>query len=134
MVGGHLDSWASGTGATDNGAGTVVAMEVMRILNALHVKPRRTIRVGLWTGEEQGVFGSRLYVKQHFGYVPLSTAPDEMKKPEWLRKPAGPLELKPDQQRYPATSMWTMAAARSAEFICRKTPRWLLFLRNGLNH
>ncbi|MFZ0802715.1 MAG: M20/M25/M40 family metallo-hydrolase [Terriglobales bacterium] len=99
MVGGHLDSWASGTGATDNGAGTVVAMEVMRILNALHVKPRRTIRVGLWTGEEQGLFGSRLYVKQHFGYVPLSTAPDEMKKPEWLRKPAGPLELKPDQQK-----------------------------------
>ncbi|HLW87283.1 MAG TPA: M28 family peptidase [Terriglobales bacterium] len=99
MVGGHLDSWASGTGATDNGAGSVVAMEVMRILNALHVKPRRTIRVGLWTGEEQGLFGSRLYVKQHFGYAPLSTAPDQMKKPEWLRKPAGPLELKPDQQK-----------------------------------
>ena len=57
MVGGHLDSWASGTGATDNGAGTVVAMEVMRILTALHVKPRRTIRVGLWTGEEEGEFG-----------------------------------------------------------------------------
>lgn len=99
MVGGHLDSWAAGTGATDNGAGTVVAMEVMRILNALHVKPRRTIRVGLWTGEEQGLFGSRLYVKQHFGFVPLSTEPDEMKKPEWLRKPAGPVELKPDQQK-----------------------------------
>jgi carboxypeptidase Q len=74
-------------------------MEVMRILNALHVKPRRTIRVGLWTGEEQGLFGSSLYVKQHFGYVPLSTAPEEMKKPEWLRKPAGPIELKPDQQK-----------------------------------
>ena len=99
MVGGHLDSWASGTGATDNGAGSVVAMEVMRILNSLHVKPRRTIRVGLWTGEEQGLFGSQLYVKQHFGYVPLSTAPEEMKKPEWLRKPAGPVELKPDQQK-----------------------------------
>jgi carboxypeptidase Q len=99
MVGGHLDSWASGTGATDNGAGTVVAMEVMRILNALHVKPRRTIRVGLWTGEEQGLFGSRLYVKQHFGSVPLSTAPEEMKKPEWMRKPAGPVEVKPDQQK-----------------------------------
>jgi carboxypeptidase Q len=99
MVGGHLDSWAAGTGATDNGAGTVVAMEVMRILNALHVTPRRTIRVGLWTGEEQGLFGSQLYVKQHFGFVPLSTAPDEMKKPEWLRKPAGPVELKPDQPK-----------------------------------
>ena len=58
MVGGHLDSWASATGATDNGAGTVVAIEIMRILTTLGVKPRRTIRVGLWTGEEQGEFGS----------------------------------------------------------------------------
>jgi carboxypeptidase Q len=99
MVGGHLDSWAAATGATDNGAGTVVAMEVMRILNALQVKPRRTIRIGLWTGEEQGLFGSIGYVKQHFGFVPLSTAPDQVKLPEWLRKPAGPLELKPDQQK-----------------------------------
>ena len=99
MVGGHLDSWAAATGATDNGAGTVVAMEVMRILNALQVKPRRTIRIGLWTGEEQGLFGSAGYVKQHFGFVPLSTAPDQVKLPEWMRKPAGPLVLKPDQQK-----------------------------------
>jgi hypothetical protein len=102
MVGGHLDSWASATGATDNGAGTVVAMEVMRILNTLQVKPRRTIRIGLWTGEEQGLFGSIGYVKQHFGFVPLSTAPDQVKLPEWLRKPAGPIELKPDQQKISA--------------------------------
>jgi carboxypeptidase Q len=99
MVGGHLDSWASATGATDNGAGTVVAMEVMRILNALQVKPRRTIRIGLWTGEEQGLFGSIGYVKQHFGYVPLSTAPDQLEKPEWLRKAAGPVVLKPEQPK-----------------------------------
>jgi len=99
MLGGHLDSWAAATGATDNGAGTVVAMEVMRILNALKVKPRRTIRVGLWTGEEEGEFGSLNYVKQHFGVVPLSTAPDQLKLPEWMRKPAGPIELKPDQQK-----------------------------------
>ena len=99
MVGGHLDSWASGTGATDNGAGTVVAMEVMRILNALHVQPRRTIRVGLWTGEEQGEFGSYGYVKQHFGFAPLSTAPDQLKLPDFMRKPAGPVQLKPDQQK-----------------------------------
>jgi len=99
MVGGHLDSWIAGTGATDNGAGTVVAMEVMRILNALGVKPRRMIRVALWTGEEEGEFGSYGYVKQHFGYAPLSTAPDQMKLPEWLRRPAGPVELKPDQQK-----------------------------------
>jgi carboxypeptidase Q len=99
MVGGHLDSWASATGATDNGAGTVVAMEVMRILTTLQVKPRRTIRVALWTGEEQGEFGSAGYVKQHFGYVPLSTAPDQLKLPEWIRKPGGPLQLQPDQQK-----------------------------------
>jgi hypothetical protein len=99
MVGGHLDSWASATGATDNGAGTVVAMEVMRILNVLHVKPRRTIRVALWTGEEQGLIGSIRYVKQHFGFVPLSTAPDQSILPELLRKPTGPVELKPEQQK-----------------------------------
>ena len=99
MVGGHLDSWASGTGATDNGAGTVVAMEVMRILNALKVQPRRTIRVGLWTGEEQGEFGSYGYVRQHFGYVPLSEAPDQVKLPEFLRKPAGPAIIKPEQMK-----------------------------------
>jgi carboxypeptidase Q len=97
MVGGHLDSWASATGATDNGAGTVVAMEVMRILNALQVKPRRTIRIALWTGEEQGLFGSVGYVKQHFGYVPLSTAPDQLALPEWMRKAGGPVVIKPEQ-------------------------------------
>jgi carboxypeptidase Q len=99
MVGGHLDSWASGTGATDNGAGTVVAMEVMRILNALKIQPRRTIRVGLWTGEEQGEFGSYGYVKQHFGYVPLSEAPDQVKLPDFLRKPAGAPVIKPEQAK-----------------------------------
>jgi carboxypeptidase Q len=99
MVGGHLDSWASATGATDNGAGTVVALEVMRIFNSLQVKPRRTIRIGLWTGEEQGLLGSIGYVKQHFGYVPLSTAPDQLEKPEFLRKPAGPVVLKPEQPK-----------------------------------
>ena len=99
MVGGHLDSWASGTGATDNGAGTVVAMEVMRILNALKVQPRRTIRIGLWTGEEQGEFGSYGYVKQHFGYVPLQETPEQLKLPDFLRKPAGPPVIKPDQAK-----------------------------------
>jgi hypothetical protein len=67
MVGGHLDSWISGTGATDNGAGSVMAMEAVRILKALDVKPRRTIRIALWSGEEEGLFGSQGYVKQHFG-------------------------------------------------------------------
>ncbi len=99
MVGGHLDSWASAAGATDNGAGSVVAMEVMRILNALHVKPRRTIRVALWTGEEQGLLGSYGYANQHFGIIPRSTEPDQLKLPERMRKITGPLQLKPEQQK-----------------------------------
>jgi len=99
MVGGHLDSWISATGATDNGAGSVVAMEVMRILNALHVKPRRTIRVALWTGEEQGLIGSRGYATQHFGFAPRSTEPDQLKLSEFMRKVTGPLQLKPEQQK-----------------------------------
>src|SRR3984893_12841997 len=93
MVGGHLDSWFSGTGATDNGAGSVVAMEVMRILNAVHAKPRRTIRVALWSGEEQGLFGSAGYASQHFGVIPRSTDPEQMKLPERARKVTGPLQL-----------------------------------------
>ena len=67
MLGGHLDSWHSGTGRTDNGAGCAVALEAMRILKAIGVQPRRTIRVALWTGEEQDYFGSVGYVEQHFG-------------------------------------------------------------------
>lgn len=67
MVGGHMDSWHSSTGATDNAAGTAVAMEAARILIASGLKPRRTIRVALWSGEEQGLNGSREYVKQQFG-------------------------------------------------------------------
>lgn len=70
MCGGHMDSWHSGTGATDNGAGLVVAMEALRILKALNLHPRRTLRVALWSGEEQGLFGSRNYVTQHFGSYP----------------------------------------------------------------
>ena len=98
MVGGHLDSWIAGTGATDNGAGSVIALEVMRILNALGVKPRRTIRIALWSGEEEGLFGSMRYVDQHFGSFPRSTAPDQMDRFEHMRKPAGPLTLKPEQK------------------------------------
>jgi carboxypeptidase Q len=67
MLGGHLDSWHSSTGATDNGAGCAAVMEAARIILASGLKPRRTIRVALWSGEEQGLFGSTAYVKQHFG-------------------------------------------------------------------
>jgi carboxypeptidase Q len=66
MLGGHMDSWHAGTGATDNAAGVAVAMEAARIIQALGLKPRRTIRVALWTGEEQGLLGSKAYVAQHF--------------------------------------------------------------------
>jgi carboxypeptidase Q len=69
MLGAHLDSWQSATGATDNATGCAVVMEVVRILKTLDLKPRRTIRVALWTGEEQGLFGSKAYVTEHFGSV-----------------------------------------------------------------
>ena len=67
MLGAHFDSWHAGTGATDNGAGSSVMLEAIRILKATGLKMRRTVRLGLWTGEEQGLLGSRAYVKQHFG-------------------------------------------------------------------
>ena len=98
MVGGHLDSWIAGTGATDNGAGTIVAMEVVRILKALDIKPRRTIRIALWTGEEQGIFGSKGYCTMHFGSAKLSTEPDQLALPEFMRRAVGALELKPEQK------------------------------------
>jgi carboxypeptidase Q len=69
MIGAHLDSWHVGTGATDNGAGVAATMEAMRILKTLGLQPRRTIRIALWTGEEQGLFGSTAYVTKHFGYM-----------------------------------------------------------------
>lgn len=96
MVGGHLDSWIAGTGATDNGAGAIIAMEAMRILAALHIQPRRTIRIGLWSGEEQGEFGSLGYVRSHFATVGLSTSPEQMEVPEFLRQQVGPLTRKPE--------------------------------------
>jgi len=67
MIGGHLDSWHAATGATDNAAGSAVMLEAMRILKAINFKPKRTIRIALWSSEEQGLFGSRGYVANHFG-------------------------------------------------------------------
>jgi len=84
MVGGHLDSWISGTGATDNGAGSIVAMEAVRILKALDLKPRRTIRIALWTGEEQGLYGSMGYVAQHFGKFAPPATPDPAGLPSFM--------------------------------------------------
>jgi carboxypeptidase Q len=74
MLGGHMDSWHAGTGATDNGAGVAVAMEAVRILQALNFKPRRTIRIALWTGEEEGLLGSKAYVAEHFGKIETPAA------------------------------------------------------------
>jgi hypothetical protein len=102
MVGAHLDSWHAGTGATDNAAGCAVVMEAVRILQALEVKPRRTIRVALWSGEEQGLLGARAYVREHFGSRPESTDPDERSLPSSLRRAAGPLSLRPDHARLSA--------------------------------
>ncbi len=79
MVGAHFDSWHGGTGATDNGAGSAVMLEAMRILKTTGVKLRRTVRIGLWTGEEQGLLGSHAYVKQHFADWEPDTAPDTEK-------------------------------------------------------
>ena len=77
MVGGHMDSWHAGTGATDNAAGVAATMEAVRIIQALGLKPRRTIRIGLWSGEEQRLFGSEAYVTRHFG-KPADESKDEI--------------------------------------------------------
>jgi hypothetical protein len=74
MLGAHLDSWFGSQGATDNGAGTVVMMEAMRILKTLGLQPRRTVRIGLWSGEEQGLLGSRAWVRNHADELPKISA------------------------------------------------------------
>jgi len=83
MLGAHMDSWHSGTGATDNGCGVSVCMEAVRIIQAAGLKPRRTIRIGLWTGEEQGLLGSRAYVRDTFGNITtITNAPPATKDGE----------------------------------------------------
>ncbi len=100
MIGGHLDSWHGGTGATDNATGVVAAMEALRILKTLDLKPRRTIRIALWSGEEQGLLGSRAYVAEHLASRPEPTDPKEKDLPSYMRqsKP-GPLEFKPEYKK-----------------------------------
>ncbi|HVS12678.1 MAG TPA: M20/M25/M40 family metallo-hydrolase [Thermoanaerobaculia bacterium] len=102
MLGAHLDSWHAGTGATDNAAGCTVAMEAVRILQALGVQPRRTIRVALWTGEEQGLLGSRAYVAEHFASRPEPESEEERRMPRFLRRDRGPLTLKPGHSKLAA--------------------------------
>ncbi|QEH35965.1 Aminopeptidase S [Aquisphaera giovannonii] len=111
MLGAHIDSWHSATGTTDNGAGCAATMEAMRILKALDLKPRRTIRIGLWSGEEQGLFGSRAYVAQHFGknYDAMAAMmgtpqPSESaeKDEEKAKSPAGSSDPKGEFDRFSA--------------------------------
>ncbi len=99
MLGAHLDSWHAGTGATDNGAGTIVMMEAVRILKALDIKPRRTIRIGLWSGEEEGLLGSQGYVEKHFGARPPMEEPGMKGMPTLLRREAGDVAVKPEQAK-----------------------------------
>jgi carboxypeptidase Q len=102
MLGAHLDSWHAGTGATDNGAGTIVTMEAVRILKALDIKPRRTIRIGLWSGEEQGLLGSQSYVEHHFGSRPPMDDPSMKGMPTVNRREAGDVTVKPEQPKVSA--------------------------------
>jgi carboxypeptidase Q len=99
MLGAHLDSWHGSTGATDNAAGCSVVMEAVRILKTLGVQPRRTIRVALWTGEEQGLYGSSAYVAKHFGErKPLPPAAGQEDLPSFMRQ-RGPLETKAEHSK-----------------------------------
>lgn len=92
-IGAHFDSWHGGDGATDNGTGSAVCMEAFRILKELNLKPRRTIRLILWGGEEEGLLGSNAYVRRHFGEREGS-APG---RPLWV---GGELKLKPEQEKF----------------------------------
>jgi len=102
MAGAHLDSWHAGTGATDNGAGCIVVMEAARILKALGVKPRRTIRFALWSGEEEGLLGSRSYVKQHFATRPENKDPKLKDLPDFFRAETWPISVKPEHAKLAA--------------------------------
>jgi hypothetical protein len=102
MLGAHLDSWHAGTGATDNAAGSAITMEAVRILKAIGFKPRRTIRIALWSGEEEGLLGSHAYVKDHFGFHAPPTDPRELAMPSWLWKGDTPVTLKPEQAKVSA--------------------------------
>lgn len=103
MVGAHLDTWHSSPGASDNAAGVAVAMEAVRLLRAAGLRPRRTLRIGLWSGEEQGLQGSRAYVREHLGGQPLPESEEERKMPPFMwRQDRGPLQLEPEHARFSA--------------------------------
>ncbi len=101
MLGAHLDSWHASTGGVDNAAGVAVTMEAMRILKTLNIKPKRTIRLALWSGEEQGLYGSRAYVEQHLATRPKPTDPAERELSPWYwTNPGWPITKLPDYERF----------------------------------
>jgi len=101
MAGAHLDSWHGADGAVDNAAGVAVVMEAVRILKAIGVQPKRTIRVGLWGGEEQGYFGSHRYVENHLATRPASQEGDlQYMEPYAQQYNQFPLELKPEHSKF----------------------------------
>jgi len=102
LAGAHLDSWHAGTGANDNAAGSAVVMEAARILKALGVKPRRTLRFLLWSAEEQGLLGSRAYVAAHFATRPVNTDAEEADYPASMRKRKWPITPLPDHAKVSA--------------------------------
>ena len=102
MLGAHMDSWHAGTGAADNAAGVAVMMEAMRILKAVGARPQRTIRVALWSGEEQGLIGSQAYVSRHFAAYPEPTDPAQKALPAPLRESTGALRKTRDYDRFSA--------------------------------
>ncbi len=112
MAGAHLDSWHTGTGATDNGAGVAVVMEAARILKTLGVKPRRTIRFALWSGEEQGTIGSKAYVRDHIATRPPPESEAQRALPEFLRPPTWPITPKPHHARYSAIFNYDSGSGR----------------------
>ncbi len=101
MLGAHFDSWHSGTGATDNAIGCGVMMEAMRILKSIDATPRRTIRVALWTGEEQGLLGSRAYVAEHFGQLKAASRSSEAGAEQGGRRESV-IEIKPEYEKFSA--------------------------------
>jgi carboxypeptidase Q len=102
MMGAHLDSWHTGTGATDNAAGVAIMMEAARIIQSLGIAPRRTIRIALWSGEEQGLLGSRAYVEKYFGKRSEPKDPEQAKLPSWARTEKGELVVTPAQAKISA--------------------------------
>lgn len=102
LLGAHLDSWHAGTGATDNGGSSAVVMEALRLIHASGLKPRRTIRAGLWSGEEQGFLGSRDYIARYIATRPEPTDPEQLALPTWARKTTWPIEPLPGHATHSA--------------------------------